>query len=358
VCLRDCNLIVGPGQPTRRCPSNMWSFDAKRQKLVRKRKRPALQFPSKTTSTAYGARTPAWAAQVLAVTSQLDGITDPTAIPPRMRGYNYSGSLRPAHTTPQVSVDSVPAHVLRTDYANDPDGIAHSEVKATYTPGKKTIDVRTEAELTGFRHACRCGREVLDTASKFLKAGVTGDEIDRIVHATTVEMGGYPSPLNYYKFPKSVCISPNEVICHGIPDCRPIESGDIVNLDVTIFINGYHADLNETYLVGDCDDGSIHLVKTAYECLAAACRTIKPGTLYRSLGTPISQLASARGCSVVRGTRRILTLHAPYTCSPYSPFTLTHTLPPLIRCVATAAMGSARSSMLLPSCPTTQRTKL
>jgi hypothetical protein len=136
-----------------------------------------------------------WAQGVLAATaSQLDGIEDPAAIPDNMKGYSYSGPLRPAYITPQVRV---PEHIVHTDYAYDEGGVPHSEVKAK--TGGKSIDVRTEEQLAGFRHACRCGREIIDTAGKFLKVGVTGDEIDRIVHAKTVELGGYPSPLNYYK---------------------------------------------------------------------------------------------------------------------------------------------------------------
>ena len=77
--------------------------------------------------------------------------------------------------------------------------------------------------------------------------------------------------------PQSVCVSPNEVICHGIPDCRPIENGDIINLDVTVYLDGFHADLNETYFVGQCDESSKLLVRTAYGCLAAAQAMIRPG---------------------------------------------------------------------------------
>lgn len=92
----------------------------------------------------------------------------------------------------------------------------------------------------------------------------------------------------------------NEVICHGIPDTRALVNGDIVNLDVSVYKNGFHADLNETYLVGDVDDESVALVRTAYECLKAGVDMVRPGEMYRSLGTAISRVADRAGCSVVR----------------------------------------------------------
>jgi len=145
------------------------------------------------------------------------------------------------------------------------------------------------------------GREVLDVAGKAVRAGVTTDEIDRIVHEACIERQCYPSPLNYYQFPKSVCTSVNEVICHGIPDYRELEDGDIVNLDVTTFNSGgFHGDLNETFFVGNMDEEGQKLVQTAFECLAKALEKVKPGTLYRDLGTIIHKHAVANGCSVVK----------------------------------------------------------
>lgn len=114
-----------------------------------------------------------------------------------------------------------------------------------------SIRVYGPAELDaedGLRHACAMGREVLDVAGKALRVGVTTDEIDRVVHEACIERDVYPSPLNYYNFPKSVCTSVNEVICHGIPDYREVQDGDIVNIDVTVYTKGgYHGDLNGAY---------------------------------------------------------------------------------------------------------------
>lgn len=115
--------------------------------------------------------------------------------------------------------------------------------------------------------------------------GVTTDEIDKVVHETIIENDAYPSTVNYYNFPKSVCTSVNEVICHGIPDDRPLQDGDIINVDISAFKGGYHSDLNETFLVGKCSESTQHLVKTAYESLKKAAELVQGGTMYRDLGT-------------------------------------------------------------------------
>ena len=105
---------------------------------------------------------------------------------------------------------------------------------------------------------------------------MTSDEIDRIIHEATIERGGYPSPLNYLGYKKSCCISVNEVICHAVPDQRPFRDGDIVNLDVSVYKDGFHSDLNETVPVGNVDANGLRLIKNARECLEKA---IAMGTL-------------------------------------------------------------------------------
>jgi len=138
------------------------------------------------------------------------------------------------------------------------------------------------------------GRKVLDACATAVRPGVTTDELDRIAHDVTVAGGGYPSPLNYCSFPKSCCTSINEVICHGIPDARPLEDGDIVNLDISVFLNGFHV------LCGNVDDAGRALVRGSWECLAAAIAIVKPGTRFRDIGEVISVRASQAGLSVVR----------------------------------------------------------
>lgn len=109
--------------------------------------------------------------------------------------------------------------------------------------------------------------------------------------------------MNYCHFPKSVCTSPNEVICHGIPDHRPLQDGDILNLDISLYHGGFHSDLNETYYVGESsakNADNVRVVEAARDCLDEAIKTIKPGTLFRSFGDVIEKVARSRGCSVVK----------------------------------------------------------
>ena len=161
--------------------------------------------------------------------------------------FEYTGPLRPYKISPRREV---PKTIQCPDYAYHPDGVSESEELANKT---REILVYSEEDIEQMKVVCKLGRLVLDTAHKAVAVGVTTDELDQIVHETAIENDCYPSPLNYYKFPKSVCTSVNEVICHGIPDRRPLKSGDIVNLDVTVYHHGYHGDLNETYLVVSVD---------------------------------------------------------------------------------------------------------
>ena len=206
--------------------------------------------------------------------------------------YSFTGPLRPFPMTAQVR--KLPKSIDVPDYAVT--GIPVSEDSAR---SSRSIEIKTPEQIEALRRVCKLGREVLDIASAAIKVGVTADAIDKVVLKACIERNCYPSPLNYRRFPKAVCVSVNEVICHGIPDMRPLQDGDIVNLDVTVFKEGVHADLNETFLVGNVDEDSVALVKTAYECLRAAVRLVKPKEFYRNLGTPIEKVARQNKCSVV-----------------------------------------------------------
>jgi len=163
-----------------------------------------------------------------------------------------------------------------------------------------TIYVNTPEDIEGIRAASKVGREILDLAGAAAKVGVTTDEIDRIIHEATIARNAYPSPLNYRGFKKSCCTSVNEIVCHGIPDLRPLQDGDIVNVDVSVYFNGYHSDLNETFLIGNVDENGKLLVQTTYESLNKAIEIIKPGVLYRELGEVISRHVHKQGFSVIR----------------------------------------------------------
>lgn len=138
-------------------------------------------------------------------------------VPEEFEGFGFTGPLRPAHVTARMRA---PEGCFVPDYGNHPKGVARSEFLRS---NRKTIPVLDGDALETLREACRLGREVLDIAGRFLQSGVTGDEVDRVLWRACAERGVYPSPLNYFGFPKSVCVSVNEVICHGIPDCRPLQ---------------------------------------------------------------------------------------------------------------------------------------
>ncbi|KAL3875991.1 hypothetical protein ACJMK2_033883 [Sinanodonta woodiana] len=209
-------------------------------------------------------------------------------------GFRFTGELRPGKVSPKRIV---PDHIPRPDYATHPEGEPASERQLRGSTNIKTL---TDEEQEGVRVAGRLGREVLDIAAGVIDVGVTTEEIDRIVHEACIERECYPSPLNYYGFPKSCCTSVNEVICHGIPDSRPLADGDIVNIDITVYKNDFHGDLNETFYVGNVDEKYKKLVRVSYECLMNSIAEVKPGTRYRDVGTVIQKHAQSNGFSVVR----------------------------------------------------------
>jgi len=206
--------------------------------------------------------------------------------------FRYTGDLRAGYVSP---MREVPSNIQKPDYADT--GIPVSEQTSRRA---STIVSLTDKEIKGMRKVCRLAREVLDIAGAMVQPGVTTDEIDIAVHKACIERNSYPSPLNYYSFPKSVCTSVNEVICHGIPDDRLLQNGDIVNIDITLYHNGFHGDLNETYLVGDVDEAGRKLVKSAYDSLMAAIKIVRPGTMFREFGTEIEKVANSNRHSIVR----------------------------------------------------------
>lgn len=227
---------------------------------------------------------------------------DPICSPSSTLTYNpfpnfvYTGTLKACY--PLSAPRKVPSHIQLPDYAKD--GIPRNE--QAQSRNLKAM-ILTEEEQQGMRKVCRLAREVLDIAAASLRPGITTDEIDEITHMACIQRDSYPSPLNYYKFPKSLCTSVNETICHGIPDRYVLQDGDIINLDVTLYHGGFHGDVNETYYVGEKakqDADTVRVVETARECLERAIKIVKPGTLFRDIGSVIEYHAKSRNCSVVR----------------------------------------------------------
>jgi len=130
--------------------------------------------------------------------------------------------------------------------------------------------------------------------------GITTDKIDEIVHAEATRRGAYPSPLNYRGFPKSVCTSVNEVICHGIPDDRKLRDGDIINIDVTVYIGGVHGDTSCTFAVGEIDEPSKTLIDQTYEAMNLGIKAVRRGARVRDIGRAIERHSLKHGLGVIR----------------------------------------------------------
>lgn len=216
-----------------------------------------------------------------------------SSLPPSMRNYRFTGPLRPVY--PLSSKRLVPAHIERPDYADHPQGMSACEAVRERNP-----KILNKEEIEGMRKVCRLAREVLDLVASHVKPGVTTDELDAICHQACIDRNSYPSPLNYVKFPKSICTSVNEVICHGIPDQRPLQEGDIINLDVTLYHGGFHGDLNATYPVGKVDEESQDLMDTTKRAMDEAIAICKPGVPYREIGNKIEEITKPKGYGIVR----------------------------------------------------------
>ncbi len=162
------------------------------------------------------------------------------------------------------------------------------------------IRIKTQEQIDGIRKSCRLAKKVLDEADKIIKPGITTDEINKWAHEFILSHNAVPAPLNYNGFPKSVCTSPNDVICHGIPDDTPLKDGDILNLDVTTVLDGYYGDSGRMYLIGDPSEEARKLVKVAKECLYLGIEEVRPNRDLNVIGIAIEKHARKHGFSVVR----------------------------------------------------------
>ncbi|MFL6002070.1 MAG: type I methionyl aminopeptidase [Nocardioides sp.] len=183
----------------------------------------------------------------------------------------------------------VPAHIPRPEYVDKP-------APARFT-GSEVKDADTIARM---RIAGRLAAQARELVGSHVQPGVTTDELDRIGHEFLCDHGAYPSTLGYRGFPKSLCSSVNEVVCHGIPDSRRIEDGDIVNIDITAFLDGVHGDTNATFLAGDVDEESRLLVERTKEAMERGIRAVKPGRRINVIGRVIESYAKRFGYGVVR----------------------------------------------------------
>ena len=167
--------------------------------------------------------------------------------------------------------------------------------------GKKhRIRFKTPEQIEGIRKAGQLTVATLDRVEKEIRPGITTDYINTLVHEFTINSNAIPAPLNYRGFPKSVCTSVNDEICHGIPDDRVLKDGDIINVDVTPILNGYYADANKTFFVGTPGKKAVKIVSVARECLRRGIDAARPGNTTGDIGWAIQSYAEENGCSVVR----------------------------------------------------------
>jgi len=173
------------------------------------------------------------------------------------------------------------------------------DVKRTYAE-KYRIRLKDAQDVEGIRRAGRLVVDTLDLAESHIRPGIRTDDINKLVHDFTVKHGATPAPLNYRGYPKSVCVSINEVICHGIPGDRVLRDGDIVNVDVTSILNGYYADASKTFFAGEPGADARKIVSVARKSLKVGLKQVRPGNTIGDIGWAIQQYAEGEGCSVVR----------------------------------------------------------
>ncbi len=196
------------------------------------------------------------------------------------------GSVAPGVISPRRPV---PPHIARPEYVDRP-------APARFT-GSEIKDADT---IERMRSAGRLAAQARELVGAAVRPGVTTDELDRIGHEFLCDHGAYPSTLGYRGFPKSLCSSVNEVVCHGIPDSRAVEDGDIVNIDITAYLDGVHGDTNATFLAGDVDEQTRTLVDHTREALARGIKAVRPGRRINVIGRVIESYARRFGYGVVR----------------------------------------------------------
>lgn len=166
---------------------------------------------------------------------------------------------------------------------------------------KYEIWLKDTTQIEGIKQACRLASEILDATCARAQAGITTLELNQFAHQLHLDAGAQPAPLGYGHppFPKSICTSLNEVICHGIPDQRPLQNGDILNIDVTCILQGYYGDCSRMVTIGKIKPERQLVVDVAYDCLMKGVEAVKPGVLINAIGEAIESHAEACGCSVV-----------------------------------------------------------
>jgi len=162
------------------------------------------------------------------------------------------------------------------------------------------IEIKSSREVDAMRVVSQMAAETLLLVGEKLRPGMTTEEINTLVHEDTVRRGAWPSPLNYHGFPKSVCTSVNEVVCHGIPGPQRLRNGDIINVDVTTYHGGFHGDTSATFFIGEPSAEALHVTEVARKSLDLGIAAVREGARIGDIGEAIEAYAHQQGCSVVR----------------------------------------------------------
>jgi len=179
------------------------------------------------------------------------------------------------------------------------DTSANRDPGALYAQRYK-IRLKEKGDIEGIRKAGQLVLATFEQIEDKIRPGIKTNEINKIVHEFTIKNGAQPAPLNYRGFPKSVCVSVNEEVCHGIPGERVLKDGDIANVDITSILDGYYADANKTFFVGTPGSAAHKIVSVARECLRRGIAAVRPGNTVGDIGSAIQTYAEDQGCSVVR----------------------------------------------------------
>jgi methionyl aminopeptidase len=163
-----------------------------------------------------------------------------------------------------------------------------------------SVQIKSAREIERMRTVCQLAADTLSKVGEFIRPGISTEDINAFVHQDTLAKGAIPAPLNYHGFPKSVCTSINEVVCHGIPDSQLLKLGDIINVDVTHIFEGFHGDTSATFYVGEPSPEAKRLTECARRCLDLGIAEVKPGARLGDIGAAIQEFAEAQGYGVVR----------------------------------------------------------
>jgi len=189
------------------------------------------------------------------------------------------------------NVKDIPSSIPRPSYA------VSGKVNPSLIP--KLPVIWSEKEIIGIRESCRLARKVLEEVKSLVGVGVTTEYLDQHARELILIHGAYPSPLNFHGYPKSISTSVNNVAAHGIPDSRCLVSGDILNIDVTVFFNGFHGDCSDTVTVGEVDQYALKLIRVIEECVEKGIAVCKPGEFIRKIGHAIHKHARSQDCTTV-----------------------------------------------------------